>query len=107
VWPYRSKTDACHLSEEIALEIRLLSLSTGQPHPLAEEPNIFIATKSLPLGIYGTNIEIVGDFLILFVTLEDGNENEEVFFLVRWKKGKSYSVSVPSSTEITFLHYGL
>lgn len=96
-----------HLSEKTTLEIRLLSLSTSQPHPLAEEPNIFIATKSLPLGIYGTNIEIAGDFLILFVTFEDGNENEDIFFLVRWKKGKSYCVSVPSLTESTFLHYSL
>ena len=39
------------------LEIRLLRFSTGQPHPLAEQPIIFITTKSLLLGHCNVLIE--------------------------------------------------
>jgi len=72
----------------MTLEIRLLSPSTGRPHPLAEQPIIFIGTKSLPLGIYGVHIEIVGEFLIFLITFEEWVENENIFSLVRWKRGE-------------------
>ena len=50
---------------------------------------------SLPLGDPNVLIEIVGDFVILLVTfLEEWNENEDLFFLVRWKKGEVHCVSV-------------
>ena len=77
------------------LQLRLLSFSTGQPHPHAEQPVIFIATTSLPLGDPDVLIDVVGDFVLLFVTfLEEWNENEDMFFLVRWKKGEVHCVSV-------------
>jgi hypothetical protein len=81
----------------MTLEIRLLSFSTGQPHPLAEQPIIFITTKSLLLGHCNVLIEIVGDFLALLVTFPWAqNEHEDMFFLVRWKKGEAHCVSVLS-----------
>jgi len=77
------------------LEIRLLSFSTGQPHPLAEQPVLFITKKSLLLGHCNVLIEIVGDFLALLITFPWArNENEDMFFLVRWKKGETHCVSV-------------
>ena len=80
----------------MTLEIRLLKFSTGQPHPLAEQPTIFITTKSLLLGHCNVLIEIVGDFLALLVTFPWArNEHEDMFFLVRWKKGEAHCVSVP------------
>jgi len=79
----------------VILQLRLLSVSTGQPHPLAEQPVIFIATKSLPLGDPNVLIDLVGDFVVLLVTfLEEWNENEDMFFLVSWKKGEAHCVSV-------------
>jgi hypothetical protein len=79
----------------MTLEIRLLRFSTGQPHPLAEQPIIFITTKSLLLGHCNVLIEIVGDFLALLVTFPWAqNEHEDMFFLVRWKKGDAHCVSV-------------
>jgi len=87
---------------DMILEIRLLSPSTGQPHPLAEQPIIFIGTKSMPLGIDGVHIEIVGEFLIYLITFEEWVENENIFSLVRWKKGEVHfvrlSVTAHSST---------
>ena len=78
----------------MTLEIRLLSFSTGQPHPLAEQPIIFITTKSLRLGHCNVLIEIVGDFLVLLITFPWArNKFEDMFFLVRWKKGEAHSVS--------------
>ncbi|KAF8492162.1 hypothetical protein F5888DRAFT_1731366 [Russula emetica] len=75
----------------MTLEIRLLRFSTGQPHPLAEQPIIFITTKSLLLGHCNVLIEIVGDFLALLITFPWArNEQEDMFFLVRWKKGVAH-----------------
>ena len=78
----------------MTLEIRLLSPSTGQPHPLAEQPIIFIATRSRPLHILGVHIEIVGDFLIYLIFFEAWSQNEDMFSLVRWKKGEVHFVSL-------------
>jgi hypothetical protein len=88
--------DACYPSDRnMTLEIRLLSFSTGQPHPLAEQPIIFITSKSLLLGHCNVLIEIVGEFLALLITFPWArNENEDMFFLVRWKKGETHCVSV-------------
>ncbi len=78
------------------LEIRLLRFSTGQPHPVAEQPIIFIATKNMFLGCTNVQIEIVGDFLALLINFkEEQDENEDMFYLVHWKKGETYCVSVP------------
>jgi hypothetical protein len=81
------------------LEMRLLRFSTGQPHPLAEQPIIFITTKTVFLGDPIVSIETVGDFLALLITFdeeedENESENEDMLFLVRWKKGETYHVSV-------------
>ena len=79
----------------MTLEIRLLTFSTGQPHPLADQPIIFITTTAVFLGYTVVIIEIVGDFLALLITFEEQHdENEDMFFLVRWKKGETYHVSV-------------
>ncbi|KAH9061807.1 hypothetical protein EDB83DRAFT_2604653 [Lactarius deliciosus] len=56
------------------LEIRLLSFSTGQPHPLAEQPIIFIAS--------------IREYLALLITFPWRDTNEDMFFLLRWKKGE-------------------
>ena len=80
--------------ENTILQLRLLSFSTGLPHPLAEQPVVFIAAKSLPLGDCNALIEIVGDFLVLLVTfLRRQNEDEDMVFLMRWKKGEAHCVS--------------
>jgi len=47
----------------MASEIRSLSFSSGQLHPLAEQPIIDITIKSLHLGCCNVLIEIVGGFL--------------------------------------------
>ncbi len=79
----------------MTLEIRLLRFSTGQPHPLAEQPIILITTKSLLLGHCNVLIEIVGDFLALLIMFPWArDEHEDMFFLVRWKKGEVHCVSV-------------
>ena len=92
-------------SKDMTLEMRLLSLSTGQPHPLAEQPVIFIATKSLPLGIYGIHIEVIGDFLIYLVTFEEWVRDQDVFSLVRWKGGEVHSVSLSVTAHFPTIAY--
>jgi hypothetical protein len=78
----------------MTLEIRLLRFSTGQPHPLAEQPIIFITTKSQLLGPCSIHIEIVGDFLALLIAFPwVRSKQEDMFFLVRWKKGEAHCVS--------------
>ena len=78
------------------LEIKLLRFSTGQPHPVAEQPIIFITTKNMFLGCTNVQIEIVGDFLALLINFkEEQDENEDMFYLVHWKKGETYCVSHP------------
>ncbi|KAH8989922.1 hypothetical protein EDB86DRAFT_2941489 [Lactarius hatsudake] len=72
------------------LEIRLLSFSSGQPHPLAEQPIIFIASISLILGHCNVLIEIVGEYLVLLITFPWQDANEDMFFLLRWKKGEAH-----------------
>jgi hypothetical protein len=47
----------------MASEIRSLSFSSGQLHPLAEQPIIDITIKGLHLGYCNVLIEIVGGFL--------------------------------------------
>jgi len=76
------------------LEIRILSFSTGQPHPLAEQPIVFIDEKALPLGTCSVEIKIVGDFLILLITFSEWSRNRDLFFLVRWRKGLMNCVSI-------------
>ena len=89
------------------LELQLLSFSTGLPHPLAEQPVIFIAAKSFPLGDYKGTTDIVGDFLVLFITfIGRWDENEDMTFLVRWKKGEAHCVSF-SRFKAHSLHYRL
>jgi len=75
-------------------QFHLLSFSTGRSHPLAEQPVIFISTKSLPLGICNVVIEIVGDFLVLLVTFLEELDENEMFFVVLWKRGEAHRVSV-------------
>ena len=74
--------------------MRLLSFSTGQPHPLAEQPVIFIDRKVLPLDRWCTKIEIVGDILTLLITFSDQSRNQDVLSLVFWKTGLVHCVSV-------------
>jgi len=77
----RSKEDADHLDMNMTLEIRLLSFSTGQPHPLAERPIIFIKESPL-LDHCNVLIDIVGEFLALLITLPSArSESEDMFFL--------------------------
>ena len=76
------------------LELRLLSFSTGQPHPLAEQPVIFIDEKIQPLDWRSCKIEIVGDFLILLVLFLERSRNQDIFLLVHWKTGLTHCVSV-------------
>jgi hypothetical protein len=76
------------------LEIRLLSFSTNQPRPLAEQPIIFISSKSLILDLPSVRIKIVGDYLALHITfllLQDASD--DMFFLVVWIKGEVHCVS--------------
>ena len=77
------------------LELRLLSFSTGQPHPLAEQPVIFIDKKILPLNLWDAGIEIIGDFLVLLVSFIGWSTNHDIFLLVSWKTGQTHCVSVP------------
>jgi hypothetical protein len=72
-----------------------LSFSTGQPHPLAQQPVIFVDKKVLPLESLSLQIEIVGDFLILMIAFFRRSRNQDIFFLVRWKSGMTYCVRVP------------
>ena len=82
------------------MELRLLSFSTGQPHPLAQQPVIFIDKKVLPLDFRSPQIEIVGDFLILLITFSGRSRNQDMFLLVRWKSGLTYCVRVPGFFQI-------
>jgi hypothetical protein len=86
------------------LEIRPLSFSTGQPHPLAEQPIIFIDKKVLPLDTWGVQITIIGDFLILLATFSHSGRNKDMFFLVRWKSGLTYCVSIRDYYKVIRSH---
>ncbi|KAN0135799.1 CNH domain containing protein [Lactarius tabidus] len=88
------------------LEIRLFSFSTGQPHPLAEQPIIFIGSILLPDRPHLWT-EIVGDYLALRITSPLAqNPSLEMFFLVRWKKGEAHclrSCECGASAYFSFL----
>jgi hypothetical protein len=103
----KSKEDVHHPSEEHhgILEIRLLSFSTGRPHPLTKQPTIFIDKKILPLATCSTEVKIVGDFLILLITFSDWSENKDIFFLVRWKSGLVHCVSIRDCCKS--IHYSI
>ena len=76
--------------------MRLLNFSTSQPHPLAEQPTIPITSISPFLGHCNALIEVVGDFLALLISFPEAREeNEDRFFLVRWKKGETHSMKLP------------
>jgi len=93
-----------HVSERGSiLELRLFVFSTGQPHPLAEQPIIFIDKKILPLEIRSVEIEIVGDFLILLISFSEWSENRDIFFLVRWKTGLTHCLATPRNE--TYRHF--
>jgi len=83
-------------------QFHLLSFSTGRSHPLAEQPVIFICTKSLPLDICNVVIEIFGDFLVLLVTFLEESDENEMFFVVLWKRGKAHRFRSPPGTYIDF-----
>jgi len=85
------------------LELRLLSFSTSQPHPLAEQPIVFIDKKFLPLGRRSSEIKIIGDFLILLITFLEGSGNQDIFFLVRWKTGLTHCLRSPENR--TYKHF--
>lgn len=88
------------------LEIRLLSFSTGEPHPLAEQPIIFIASISLILGHCNVLIEIVGDFLALLITFPWARDtNEDMFFLVRWKQGEAHRLRTPEWSAYAYFSF--
>ena len=76
------------------LELRLLSFSTGQPHPHVKQSIIFIDKMIPPHGIRNLKIEIVGDFVIFLITFLEWSSNEDIFFLVQWKTGFPHRVSV-------------
>jgi hypothetical protein len=100
---YSSKEDVYRPYERNRiLELQLLSFSTGQPHPLAEQPVIFIDERNLsaPLNTQSTKIEIVGDFLVLLISFPEWSMNQDMFLLVRWKTGVTHCVRVPGSLEI-------
>jgi len=100
----KSKEDVRDPSQRHAiLEIRLLSVSTGQPHPLAEQPIVFIDKKVWPLGNWGIEIKIVGDFLILLIAFSKWSGNKDIFILVRWKSGLMHCVSIRDYCK--FIHY--
>jgi len=87
------------------LELRLLSFSTCQPHPLSEQPVVFIDKKFLPLTLRFCKIEIVGDFLILLVSFYEWSSNQDIFSLVRWKTGLTYCLASPEKkTYQSFTH---
>jgi hypothetical protein len=92
----KSKEDVHHSDEMNGiLELRLLSFSTGQLHPLAEQPVIFIGKTILPFnGYWHCEMEIVEDSLILLVSFLEQSMSPDIFFLVRWKTGLTYCVSV-------------
>ena len=70
----------------------MLSFSTGQPHPLAEQPIIFIASISLILGHCNVLIKIVEEYLALITFPLMRDESVDIFFLVRWEKGDAHCV---------------
>ena len=75
----------------------MLNFSSNQPHPLAEQPIIFITSMSL-VGYYKVRIEIVGEYLALLITFSLVQDAKvDMFFLVRWKKGVAHFVSVSQS----------
>jgi hypothetical protein len=78
--------------------ILFLKFSTGQPHPLAEHPIIFMDKEDFPFDTWGFQIEIVGDFLILLVTFSDSSG----LFLVRWKSGQMNCVGI--QVHCKFIH---
>ena len=73
----------------------MFSFSTSQPHPLAEQPIVFIASISLILGHCNVLIEIVGEYLALLITFPLVRDaSVDMFFLVRWEKGEAHCVSI-------------
>ena len=67
------------VDENTTSEIRLLSFSSGQLHPLVEQPIIDITIKSQHLGYCNVLIEIIGGFL----AFESDSDNRRMSWRVK------------------------
>ncbi|TFY76209.1 hypothetical protein EWM64_g7803, partial [Hericium alpestre] len=89
---------------DLALELRLLSLSTGQAHPQASQPIVFLAQRSSHFGRCSVLIEIVGDYLVLLLSFPWMRAGTgDAFYLVNWKKGRCHLMhTTPQDTPSSF-----
>lgn len=78
------------------IEIILLQLSTGKPHPLAQNPRIVVGSARWPRPAIG--IEIVGNHLALVTThFQNPFRPDDRFYVFDWKKGVLKMVRTPFS----------
>ncbi|KAA1474117.1 hypothetical protein DENSPDRAFT_313633 [Dentipellis sp. KUC8613] len=87
----------------LVLELRLLSFSTGKPHPQAENHTLFVDNRTPHFGRSSILIEIVGDYLALLLTFPWVRMGEgDAFYLVNWKKGILNRVAMPQDPPASF-----
>jgi hypothetical protein len=72
-----------------------LSFVSGEPHPLAEKPNVIIEFPG-PSSPHHMRLQVTGDHVLLSCNGSPDDERQvDVLFLVNWKRGKVISVSIP------------
>ena len=87
----------------------LRELSTGEPHPLARNPDIVIDPVSGDHGKLSIMLEIVGPRLLLLLTwnrglrfLRDPEDEQDKLLLFNWWEGTMVTVS-PQVSRLRFL----
>lgn len=76
------------------INIHLLSLSSGGPHPLAEKPCFHVQPELVEWD--GPTVSVAGDFLRVSNTDDASGENSDIW-VWNWKTGKLHLVCVYSS----------
>jgi hypothetical protein len=71
-----------------------LGFVSGEPHPLAEKPNLTIDFPG-PSSPHHMRLQITGDHVLLSCNGSPNDERQvDVLFLVDWKRGKVISVGI-------------
>ncbi|KAI0305711.1 hypothetical protein B0F90DRAFT_1095783 [Multifurca ochricompacta] len=79
----------CARGEDILrAEIRCLSFISGDPHPLATDPNLIVDFPR-PSSPHHIHVQITGDHIMISCNGSPADERQiDVLFLVSWKEGK-------------------
>ncbi|KAK6967068.1 hypothetical protein R3P38DRAFT_2672086 [Favolaschia claudopus] len=91
-----------------SVDISLLKLSTGAPHPLAAQPVLHVHDVNVTRALPHLSIEIVGETLALILLYSLDSEDKNILYLFNWKLGTPrMSPFAIYNTDIIFFADGI